>query len=263
MAMEIGKTLRDARIRRHVDFAEVEAETKIRVRYLRALENEEWDILPGGAYTRSFIRTYATHLGLDGERLADEFRRSVEDPVGERYPRVEPPPARRAPAPVVAAGSSAPRLEISRGALAALISVGLIVLLIGIGLAGGDGDGGEETAIPLPGTEQRRDQARQRDRQAENPNSVSLRLTALADVWVCLLDSEDTPLVDGQILGAGAEQGPFRSRSFTVAFGNGEVELEIDGDGVEVEDTPNPVGYEIRPGEPLRPLEEAERPLCL
>ena len=77
----------------------MEAETKIRVRYLRALENEEWDVLPGGAYTRSFIRTYATHLGLDGERLADEFRRSVEDPVGERYPRVETPAGRTPPSP--------------------------------------------------------------------------------------------------------------------------------------------------------------------
>ena len=46
-------------------------------------------MLPGGAYTRSFIRTYATFLGLDGERLADDYRREFEDPVGERYPRVE------------------------------------------------------------------------------------------------------------------------------------------------------------------------------
>jgi cytoskeletal protein RodZ len=63
MNPEIGATLRDARIRQKVDMPDIEAETKIRVRYLRALENEEWDVLPGGAYTRSFIRTYANHLG--------------------------------------------------------------------------------------------------------------------------------------------------------------------------------------------------------
>ena len=260
--MEIGKTLREARIRRHVDLADVEAETKIRVRYLRALENEEWDILPGGAYTRSFIRTYATHLGLDGERLADEFRRSVEDPVGERYPRVETPAGRHAPAPVAASGSGGARLEVSRGALAALISVGLIVLLVGIGLAGGGGDGGDETDAPARDQAEAQSEQRERERR-QQADRVSLRLTALADVWVCLLDSEDTPLVNGQILGAGAEEGPFRSRSFTVAFGNGQVEMEIDGSAVDVEDTPNPVGYELRPGEPPRPLEEAERPLCL
>ena len=52
------------------------------MRYLRALENEEWDVLPGGAYTRSFIRTYATFLGLDGERLADTYRREFEQTAG-------------------------------------------------------------------------------------------------------------------------------------------------------------------------------------
>ena len=47
------------RNRRKIDLSEVEAATKIRVRYLRAIENEEWDVLPGGIYTRGFIRTYA------------------------------------------------------------------------------------------------------------------------------------------------------------------------------------------------------------
>ena len=72
----IGPTLREARNRRKVDLSEVEAAIKIRVRYLQAMENEEWDALPGGAYTRGFIRTYASYLGLDGERLADDYRRS-------------------------------------------------------------------------------------------------------------------------------------------------------------------------------------------
>ncbi|MGZ8665529.1 MAG: helix-turn-helix domain-containing protein, partial [Solirubrobacterales bacterium] len=93
----IGATLRDTRTRRKIDLAEVESATKIRVRYLRALENEEWDVLPGGAYTRSFIRTYATFLGLDGERLADTYRREFEQTPAERLPRHEPVPAPRPP----------------------------------------------------------------------------------------------------------------------------------------------------------------------
>src|SRR3954470_5713459 len=111
----IGTTLRETRIRRRVDLAAVESETKIRVRYLRALENEEWDVLPGGAYTRSFIRTYANYLGLDGERLSDEYRRSVEEPIGAGYPRGEPPaPAASGTPARVPIGS---RLQVSRGAL--------------------------------------------------------------------------------------------------------------------------------------------------
>ena len=60
-------------MRRKIDLTEVEAATKIRVRYLRAIENEDWDLLPGDAYARGFVRTYAAYLGLDAERLADEL----------------------------------------------------------------------------------------------------------------------------------------------------------------------------------------------
>ena len=258
MVLEIGETLRETRIRRRVDLAEVEAATKIRVRYLRALENEEWDVLPGGAYTRSFIRTYATHLGLDGERLADEFRRQVEDPLGERYPRSEPAPA--AHGPPAPRRVTVPRLQVSRGALAALISLGLIVLLIGIGLAGG-GDGGDGDAQPTIGQPDRA----QRDREGERAGpggQVSVRLTAVADVWVCMLDAAGAPVIDGQILAAGAEQGPYRSRTFTVAFGNGAVELQVNGAPAQIEDTPNPIGYTISNGGDLREVSESERPTC-
>ena len=96
----IGATLRKARNRRKVGLSEVETATKIRLRYLRAMENEEWDVLPGGAYTRGFIRTYASFLGLDGERLADEYRRGAEDGTPEeRAQRAEPvvSPPRAAP----------------------------------------------------------------------------------------------------------------------------------------------------------------------
>ena len=63
MASGVGTILREARNRRKVELAEVEAATRIRVRFLRAIEDEEWDVLPGGVYTRGFIRTYASFLG--------------------------------------------------------------------------------------------------------------------------------------------------------------------------------------------------------
>lgn len=91
----VGKRLREARTRRKLTLQEVEAATKIRGRYLKALENEDWDQLPGDTYARAFIRTYATLLGLDGERLAEEQRRGrgAARP-GERLPRVDPRPRR-------------------------------------------------------------------------------------------------------------------------------------------------------------------------
>src|SRR3954466_4461986 len=72
---EIGETLREARMRAKIDVAEVEAVTKIRAKYLRALENEEWGLLPGPSFARTFLRTYAEYLELDARPLLDAYAR--------------------------------------------------------------------------------------------------------------------------------------------------------------------------------------------
>ena len=77
---DIGAMLREARMRDHLDIAEFEARTKIRAKYLRALEDEEWSLLPGYTFTKAFLRTYADMLGLDGRMLVDEFKRQYQDP---------------------------------------------------------------------------------------------------------------------------------------------------------------------------------------
>src|SRR6478752_4622533 len=61
---EIGETLRDARMRARIDVSEIEAKTKIRAKYLRALENEEWGLLPGPTFVKSFLRTYVSVVGV-------------------------------------------------------------------------------------------------------------------------------------------------------------------------------------------------------
>src|SRR3984957_7570285 len=77
---DIGSTLREARMRAKIDITEVETRTKIRAKYLRAIENEEWDLLPGPVYVKSFLRTYGDYLGLDSRMLVDEFKRQHERP---------------------------------------------------------------------------------------------------------------------------------------------------------------------------------------
>src|ERR1700712_5135347 len=77
---EIGSALREARMRERIDVSEIEAKTKIRAKYLRALENEEWGLLPGPTFVKSFLRTYAQALGLDGKALVEEYRLSHEHP---------------------------------------------------------------------------------------------------------------------------------------------------------------------------------------
>jgi hypothetical protein len=70
---EIGSSLREARLRQELDFPEIEYATKIRGKYLRALEDEQFDVLPAQTYIKGFLRTYAEYLGLDGQLYVDEY----------------------------------------------------------------------------------------------------------------------------------------------------------------------------------------------
>jgi cytoskeleton protein RodZ len=94
---EIGNSLREARLRQGFELPRVEADTKIRAKYLRALEEEHFEVLPGDTYVKGFLRTYAEYLGLDGQLYVDEynsrFAREEEFP-----PMQSAGPRRRAPA---------------------------------------------------------------------------------------------------------------------------------------------------------------------
>jgi hypothetical protein len=70
---EIGSSLRDAREHQKLELAQVERDTRIRARYLKALEDERFDIIPGAAYAKGFLRTYADYLGLDAQGFVDEY----------------------------------------------------------------------------------------------------------------------------------------------------------------------------------------------
>src|SRR5919112_5706575 len=91
---EIGNSLREARLRQHLDFPELEQATKIRGKYLRALEEEQFDVLPAQTYVKGFLRSYAEYLGLDGQLYVDEYNTRFVS--GEEYePRVRRSAARR------------------------------------------------------------------------------------------------------------------------------------------------------------------------
>jgi hypothetical protein len=70
---EIGNSLREARERQGLGYPEIELATKIRAKYIRALEEEDFTSIPGDAYIRGFLRTYAEYLGLDGDIYVDEY----------------------------------------------------------------------------------------------------------------------------------------------------------------------------------------------
>lgn len=248
----VGTILRRARSRREVELAEVEAATRIRLRYLRAIEDEEWDVLPGGFYTRGFIRTYASFLGLDGGRLVEDYRESVEP----WHRAVEAPQAQGKEGGAPAGPRSV--------ALAGLVVVAVIAVAVFaiVAIPGGGGEGGESPS-GNPHSEAATGGKRKRETAAAPVKTgVTVRLSANAEVWACLLNAKGKALVNGLILEAGAEEGPFHSGSFTVSFGNGEVKMLIDGREAQIPATSSPIGYAIDSTGRLSKLGEAERPTC-
>src|SRR5437868_9700412 len=94
---EIGSSLREARLRQGLDFPEIEQATKIRAKYLRALEDEQFDVLPAQTYVKGFLRSYAEYLGLDGQLYVDEYnsRFVVGEEESPARPRRSAPPQPR------------------------------------------------------------------------------------------------------------------------------------------------------------------------
>lgn len=96
--MEIGNILRQARLSKGLTMDQIEEETKIRAKYLDALENEQFDLLPGKVYVIAFMRNYAKYLGLDDEELvrmykdrervdADLIQETTQETKGEIKPK--------------------------------------------------------------------------------------------------------------------------------------------------------------------------------
>jgi hypothetical protein len=116
---EIGASLREARARRKLGYDQVEAETKIRAKYIRCMEDEQFDVLPSGTYVRGFLRTYADYLGLDGQLYVDEYSSRFGDVNDDRALRRRERPSQHR------------RNESSNAvliALAGIVAVGVLLL---------------------------------------------------------------------------------------------------------------------------------------
>lgn len=73
----IGSMFREKREERGWSVEEVARKTKIRIRYIRAMEEEDFDAFPAGFYTRGFLRSYAEHLGLDPNQAVRRYREAI------------------------------------------------------------------------------------------------------------------------------------------------------------------------------------------
>jgi cytoskeleton protein RodZ len=105
---DLGRVLRERREQLGISLDELQTKTKIRKRYLMALEEGNWDLLPGAVYARGFVKSYAEALGLDGKQLLEQY----VDANGSGAIDVEPPVSTDAtpdrPEPAVEPPRSAP-----------------------------------------------------------------------------------------------------------------------------------------------------------
>src|SRR4051794_9393920 len=181
----IGETLREARMRQHLDITDVEARTKIRAKYLRALENEDFGMLPGTTFVKSFLRTYAEFLGLDPHLLVEEYR-VRHDPRDESELTPFAPPRPRGRERRRPPRSPAPWLG---GVLAV---VGILALLLILGLTGGNGDDNASTTTATTTTTATakkpaaKKKAAHAHRRKRVPRTVTLRIVAVRPVYVCV-----------------------------------------------------------------------------
>jgi len=252
---DIGATLREARMRARIDVSEFEAQTKIRAKYLRALENEEWDLLPGPTYVKSFLRTYAEALDLDAKLLVDEYKlrhEHLSEVELQPISAAAPGRGRRRSGPVV-----------PRWVVIPIIFALLIAALYALGSKDAGNPAADSTTPQA--TAPREDRATTappaaRRRPAPAPR-VRLRILATAQVYVCLKDGDKT-LVGGKTLQAGDRTSTYRARRFRLTLGNANAKLFVDGRERRIRGTSDTIGLAITKRRGPQPLSKAARPYC-
>jgi cytoskeleton protein RodZ len=264
---EIGATLREARMRARIDVSEIEAQTKIRAKYLRALENEEWSLLPGPTFVKSFLRTYAQALDLDGKALVEEYRLEHERPSDATLEPIVSTPQRNR-----ARGRAAPSNGPSRGYLLAVVGIGLVIVVLIVALVSGGGEGGSPTHTATTTASAARKRPASGSRQpayrhagvspGTGASAVSLSLKTTGPVYVCLIGDGGRKLIPGLILPANEATRTFHAKRFAVDLGNSSVTLFVDGTARTVPPSSEPIGYAITKARGRQPLSAAQRPTC-
>ncbi len=266
---DIGTTLREARIRARIDITEVEARTKIRAKYLRAIENEEWDLLPGPVYVKSFLRTYGDFLGVDSRMLVDEFKRRYERPADHDL------------RPISSLGRERERRRRRpRLGRVGVVVLALIVVAVALGVVGTLGSGTNTTTSSTPSnsvasrsstsgtsatshttTAHKPPAKHHRAVPPPKPTKVTVKLAATTvPVYVCVEDGAGKVLIPGVIYNPGQTIPTETASKLLMTFGNSAVQMKVNGKTVPV-GPGAPVGYEATPGKTTA-LPAAQRPTC-
>ena len=266
---DIGATLREARMRAKIDINEVETRTKIRAKYLRAIENEEWGLLPGDVYVKSFLRTYADYLGLDSRQLIDDYKRRYERPTDhemrqiaplgrdrdrrDRGPRPPGPPrqTRQPRGPVI-----------PPWAVIGVVLVGIVAALWFVGnRKGGSSTSSSSTPTHATSPSPRTTRHRRPRRARTVASTVKLQLVPTGAVYVCLVDGHGKRLIPGEIFDVGQTIPTKISSQLLLTLGNASVKMKVNGVSVTVPSTGKPVGFDLTPATHTM-LPAAKQPQC-
>ena len=247
-------------MRRELDIVDAETYTKIRAKYLRALENDEFGLLPDSTLAKTFLRTYSEYLGLDAQLLIEEYR-ALHEPRGEGEvpafaPRRAREPRQRRAGPPVGPG----------GAFAIGIVL-LLVLFAVLGLTGGDDEGGDTGTTTTEQASDEREEARERrerrerrearERRERRNQRLTLRVVPSGPTYVCVDDGRRTTF-EGTIGSARS----FRARRggrLRINLGR-SARLTANGKRVRVPDSPAGAGFAFSRTGRATPLPAEQRP---
>ena len=230
-----------------MNIEELEQSTKFRAKYLRALENEEFGLLPGPTYVKSFLRTYAEKLGLDAHLLVEEFRAKYEEPEPVEFQPIASAPrdARRRP----------PSPPFGPGAAIAVAAVALLAFLLILGLTGGDDE--PEQSVDR-GPARREPEPRKEEPTPAPAERVELRVIPALPTYVCVDRGPEQIVFEGTIDGPQT----FRARDMLrINLGKRSAQLRLNGEPVAFEtNSPEPIGFEFTRNGSREQLPDGERP---
>jgi cytoskeleton protein RodZ len=264
---EIGATLREARMRARIDVSEIEAKTKIRAKYLRALENEEWGLLPGPTFVKSFLRTYAQALDLDGKALVEEYRLQHEHPSEAMLEPIVSTPQSRRPR-----GRPGPSEGPSWGYMVAVGGIGLVIVVLIVLLIAGGGSSNNKTTTSTPSVASTQSRGSHSGHHAgvglsrrsstSGAQLVALSLKATSTVYVCLIGDDGRKLISGVDLQPGESTPTFHARRFEITLGNSSVTMFVDGVARTVAPSSQAIGYSITKATGRHTLVVGQLPTC-
>jgi len=247
-------------MRARIDVSEIEAQTKIRAKYLRALENEEWGLLPGPTFVKSFLRTYAQALDLDSKALLEEYRLHHERPSEGTFEPIVSPSQR-------ARSRSAPSGP-SRAYVAAVGAIVVVIVVLIVLLVSGGGSGGSKKPANLASTHKHHTATTKPAGAASTKHThtgtqlVSLSLKATGNVYVCLIGDGGRKVIPGVELKAGESTSTYHAKRFEITLGNSAVTMFVDGTQRTVEESSQAIGYSITRARGRRTLTSTQQPTC-